>query len=181
MNRCKLLGSWMLIAGFISCNQASTVVEKKDILDQSTPEFKDALIKQNRQLIVEEMELIDAYAERRGWELDTTSTGLRYKILERTQGTEVRLMKDVSLSYTASLLDGSVCYSSDSSGLLIFTVGQSNQPSGLQEGVLKMKEGEKAVFIVPSYLAYGISGDGICVPGSSSMVYQVKLEKVSKQ
>lgn len=164
-----------------SCGPSKTEKEKTVAQEPNSQELKESLIQQNRQLIAEEIEMIDAYVERNGLKLDTTSTGLRYKILEKTKGREVRLMKDVTLSYNASLLNGDLCYSSDSSGQLSFTIGQSNQPSGLQEGVLKMKEGEKAIFIIPSYLAYGITGDGICIPGSSSILYRVKLEKVSQQ
>jgi FKBP-type peptidyl-prolyl cis-trans isomerase len=171
----------LTISFLISCRPSADEKEKSKPIQQNAQELKDALIEQNRQLISEEIELIDAYEARYGLALDTTSTGLRYKILEKTNGREVRLMKDVTLSYTASLLNGDLCYSSDSTGVLSFTIGQSNQPSGLQEGLLKMKEGERAIFIVPSYLAYGITGDGICIPGSTSILYNVKLEKVSIQ
>lgn len=170
-----------LLSCLISCGPSRDDQEKSAPINQNTQEYKDALIQQNRQLIAEEIELIDAYVDRYGLDVDTTSTGLRYKILEKTNGKEVRLMKDVTLSYTVSLLNGNLCYSSDSSGFMSFTIGQSNQPSGLQEGILKMKEGERAIFIVPSYLGYGITGDGICIPGSSSILYNVKLEKVSVQ
>lgn len=181
MTRHSFLILIVALSCFVSCRPSSPDKEKSAPDPQNTQEFKDALIEQNRQLISEEIELIDAYEERYGLNLDTTSTGLRYKILEKTNGREVRLMKDVTLSYTISLLDGNFCYSSDSSGLLSFTLGQANQPSGLQEGLLKMKEGERAIFIVPSYLGYGITGDGTCIPGSSSILYHIKLEKVSIQ
>lgn len=161
-----------------SCKQGDNrqMVQKNNGVEKGN--MKDALITQNRQLIFEEMELIDAFSERYHLNPDTTATGLRYKIIEPTSGKPVRLMSDVTISYTASLLNGDVCYSSDSTGMLTFTIGQSDQPSGLQEGILKMKEGEKAVLIVPSYLAYGITGDGICIPGSNSIYYELKLEKV---
>jgi len=162
----------------MACQQKQHSKKETHSIDQNSTEFKERLIQQNRQLISEEIELIDAYIERYGLKMDTTSTGLRYKIENRTTGKEVRLMNDVSISYSVSLLNGSLCYSSDSSGLLTFTIGQSNQPSGLQEGLLKLREGESAMFIIPSYLAYGVSGDGICVPGSSSLLFKVKLEKI---
>ncbi|MBK7964225.1 MAG: FKBP-type peptidyl-prolyl cis-trans isomerase [Bacteroidetes bacterium] len=168
-------------SSIISCRPSSEDQERSAQERPNSRELNDALIQQNRQLIAEEIELIDAYVDRNGLVMDTTSTGLRYKILEKTNGREVRLMKDITLSYSVSLLNGNLCYSSDSSGFLSFTIGQSNQPSGLQEGLLKMKEGELAIFIVPSYLGYGITGDGICIPGSSSILYHVKLEKVSIQ
>ncbi|MBK9637662.1 MAG: FKBP-type peptidyl-prolyl cis-trans isomerase [Bacteroidetes bacterium] len=181
MNKPTNLLLLLIQLSIISCGPSTTEREKVNSQQPNSQDLKESLIQQNRQLIAEEIELIDAYVERHGLALDTTSTGLRYKIVEKTQGREVRLMKDVTISYTASLLNGDLCYSSDSSGQLSFTIGQSNQPSGLQEGILKMKEGEKAIFIVPSYLGYGITGDGICIPGSTSILYNVKLEKVSLQ
>ncbi len=150
------------------------------VKDQALKEkLKDDLIQQNKQLILEEMDLIDAFVERKHLNFDTTSTGLRFKIIAFTNGKPARLMSDVSLSYSLSLLNGDLCYSSDSTGLLSFTLGQSDQPAGLQEALLKMKEGEEALIIVPSYLAYGITGDGICIPGSTSLFYTIKLEKVN--
>lgn len=163
----------------MACNSGQQHRDTRSRTDKKK-NIKDALIDQNRQLIFEELELIDAFSERYHLDFDTTSTGLRYIITEATQGVPARLMNDITISYSASLLNGDLCYSSDSTGLLNFTLGQSDQPSGLQEGILKMKEGEKAIFIVPSYLAYGISGDGICIPGSTSIFYKVKLEKVKK-
>lgn len=182
MNRNKpdylcMLSVLVLLA--VACHQRENREKYAPASPVSREELKEALIHQNRQLIREEMELINAYEERLGLAMDTTSTGLHYMITERTVGKKAGLMKEVTISYTAGLLDGSRCYSSDSTGLLRFTLGQSNQPSGLQEGLLLMKEGEKAMMIVPSYLAYGVTGDGVCVPGSASVLFTVKLEKVS--
>lgn len=161
-----------------SCKQGDNRQRMPDSRNVDNEELKNALILQNKQLILEELELIDAFCERYNLNMDTTSTGLRFKIVESTNGVPARLMNDVTISYTASLLNGNICYSSDSTGKLSFILGQSDQPGGLQEGLLKMKEGERALLIVPSYLAYGITGDGVCVPGSSSIFYKVYLEKV---
>lgn len=178
----NLLLAVLLAAGCSSCNRGQQSKRAEQAThDQRSHEYREALIHQNKQLILEEIDLIDAYASRYGLQFDTTSTGLRYKILEKTNGRVAGLMKDITISYTAGLLDGSQCYSSDSTGNLTFTLGQSDQPSGLQEGILKLKEGEAALLIVPSFLAYGISGDGVCIPGSSSIVYKIKLLKVSEQ
>lgn len=154
-------------------------VQGKAPAEKRMEEFREALISQNRQLIREEMLSISAYAIRKGMNMDSTSTGLRYLFIARNPaGKKTGLMKDVTIAYSMELLDGTPCYSSDSSGLLTFTLGQSNEPSGLQEGLLRMREGEEAVLIVPSFLAYGVTGDGNRVPGSSSIVYRLKLEKV---
>lgn len=180
-NKCAITVLLILAFSVISCfqNNNREKYEANNTPPANNAELKEALIHQNRQLIREEIEHIDAYADRHGLQLDTTSTGLRYLLIERTNGKKAKLLSDVTISYKAELLDGKFCYSSDSSGKASFILGQSNQPSGLQEGLLLLHEGEKAIMIIPSYLAYGVTGDGVCIPGSASILYTVKLEKVT--
>lgn len=144
----------------------------------SEREQKELLMEHNRLMIAEEMSRIDAYVSRMGWKMDTTSTGLKYMRLDSTSGRQARLMDKVAVSYTLSLLDGTVCYSSDSTGTLELIIGQSIEPAGLQQGLLQLHEGESALLVVPSYLAYGLTGDGDCVPGSSSILYKVRLDSI---
>jgi FKBP-type peptidyl-prolyl cis-trans isomerase len=59
-------------------------------------------------------------------------------------------------------------------------VGQEDQLiRGLEIGVRRMHEGEKAKFIIPSHLAYGSNGsaNGI-VPPFTTVIYEVELLKV---
>lgn len=169
-----------LLSGSSSCNRnhPRTTDEQFRAAEQKE-KLKEDLIKQNRSLMLEEQEAITSYINRVGIDsIEKTTTGLHIKILEPGSGKKARLLAKVELSYEARLLDGTYCYSSDSTGRLNFILGQSDEPSGLQEALLKMNEGEKALVIIPSYLAYGITGDGICVPGSTTLLYTVRLEKV---
>ena len=50
--------------------------------------------------------------------------------------------------------------------------------SRLHELVKLMGVGEKANAIIPSFLAYGISGDGLEVPALSSMICEIELIKI---
>ena len=172
---------WIAIIVLTSCEQGRPlpVGRPEAPAEKDMEAFREALISQNRQLVLEEMRSIDAYASRLGLVMDTTSTGLRILVTVRKPGgKKTGLMRDVTITYTLKLTDGTLCASSDSSGPLTFTLGQSAEPSGLQEGLLKMREGEEAIMIVPSFLAFGITGDGHCIPGSSSIIYKVKIEKV---
>lgn len=163
---------------FQGCNETKRPVPLNSHPEQDINKTKEALVERNRLMIQEELTLINSFVERNSMKMDTTSTGLRYLITEHTTGRQARLMDRVSVSYRLGLLDGSQCYSSDSTGALIFIIGQSDEPSGLQEALLKMRVGEKATIIVPSYLAFGTTGDGYCVPGSSSVIYNIKLDKI---
>ena len=85
---------------------------------------------------------------------------------------------NISIDYKLSLLDGTICYSSEKDGTKEFTVGKSHEVSGLEQGVELMREGEKARFIIPPYLAYGLLGDENRVPARSIIVYEVELLKI---
>ena len=109
----------------------------------------------------------------------STETGVRYRIVEKGDGQLPALLSAVSVDYSLSLLDGTFCYSSDSTGTMNFILGQSDEPSGLQEVLLKIPEGSKAQVIIPSYMAYGLTGDGDCISSDQSLVYDIKLLKVT--
>jgi FKBP-type peptidyl-prolyl cis-trans isomerase len=79
-----------------------------------------------------------------------------------------------------SLLDGKVCYETDSLELDQFLIDRSQVESGIQEGIKLMKEGERAVFILPSNLAHGLLGDFETIPPMSPIVVNLELIKVIK-
>ena len=150
-----------------------TIVQKK-----SPDEMKESLIDANKKRMLEEMDRINDYVERHNYKMTTTATGIRMMILSEGKGQKPELLSDVSVKYRINSLDGSYIYSSDSSGVLSFILGQSDEPSGLQEALLNLNEGTKALIIVPYYLAYGITGDGDKIGGAESLVYNIELTKV---
>ncbi len=129
----------------------------------------------NQLLVEKEAEEIDAYIKRKGWTMQTTESGLRYMIYEKGQGAKVQPDETIELAYTLSLLNGSVCYSSESLGTKQFKIGQGGVEAGLEEGVLFLNEGDKAYFILPSHLGHGLSGDGVCIPSRAIIIYDVEV------
>ncbi len=170
--------SLFVIVGFmiiISCRHSSNQSPKPD-----ENKMREKLIDLNKERIAEENDQIDEYINRFGYKMNTTETGLRYTILNKGKGENPKWMSDVKLKYRVDLLDGTYCYSSDSSGVLDIKLGESDEPTGLQEGVLKLKAGGKALLIVPSYLAYGLTGDGNKINGAQSLVYNIELVEIKK-
>ena len=133
------------------------------------------LLRVNRFLVQKDIELIESYAERRGWNMEVSKTGLFYEIYERTEGIRMETGMKIRLDYSLSLLDGTVCYSSDTDGIKEFILGKSQEISGLEQGVGLMRKGEKARFIIPPHLAYGLLGDEKRIPARSIIVYEVDL------
>jgi FKBP-type peptidyl-prolyl cis-trans isomerase len=133
------------------------------------------LLRVNRFLVKKDIELIRSYASRRGWEMEVSETGLFYEIYEHTEGKPAKKGMRVRIAYRVSLLDGTLCYSSDRDGEKIFVLGKSQEISGLEQGVEMMREGEKGRFIIPPHLAYGLLGDEKRIPARSIIVYEVEL------
>jgi FKBP-type peptidyl-prolyl cis-trans isomerase len=87
--------------------------------------------------------------------------------------------------YAGKLQDGTIFDSSAAHGNqpLTFTLGAQGLIPGFQIGVNGMKEGGERVMVIPATLGYGAqdvkdSTGKIIIPGSSQLIFDVKLVKV---
>jgi len=152
--------------------------DKKKYSEEELKEFKEPLIRVNKYLVEEDVKRIEAYIERRKWNMDTLGTGLYYSLYKHGKGRKAEIEKTATIKYKVSLLDGTFCYDSDSLGVKTFRIGTRRVEQGLEEGILLMQEGDKAHFIIPPHLAYGLTGDGNRIPPRAIIVYDVELLKV---
>jgi len=67
---------------------------------------------------------------------------------------------EVVISYNISDLRNTIIYSKEELGIKNYTVDKEDFISGLQKGIKLMKMGETITFVIPSYSAFGITGDG---------------------
>jgi FKBP-type peptidyl-prolyl cis-trans isomerase len=144
---------------------------RKQAASEKAPEMtageeKEMLLRVNKYLVQKDVELIESYS------------GLFYEIYEPTQGKKVEQGDIINLKYELSLLDGTLCYTSDEDGNKIFRLGKSQEISGLEQGVAFLRVGEKARFVIPPHLAYGLLGDEYRIPARSIIIYQVELVEV---
>lgn len=109
---------------------------------------------------------------------DQTNSGLRYKILQKGNGVQAQKGKTVSVHYKGMLLDGSTFDSSYTRKEPIeFTLGVGQVIAGWDEGILLLKVGDKARFVIPSDLAYGSRGAGGVIPPNAILIFDVELMK----
>lgn len=135
-----------------------------------------SLVEANKMYVKRESDEIDQYVARHNWKMSTTGTGLRYMITKKGEGKETPAVDQrVKVDYKISLLDGTLCYSSEKEGPKDFVVGRDNIETGLHEGIQYMHVGDEATFILPSHLAHGLLGDGNKIPAKASVIYQIKL------
>jgi FKBP-type peptidyl-prolyl cis-trans isomerase FkpA len=158
-----------------SCNKHKPSSPKTNI---ESKEFKDKLVDANKIYVKRESDEIDQYAAHKDWQMITTGTGLRYMIISKGTGTIVKSEQRVKVNFKVSLLDGTLCYSSNATGAKEFLVGMDNVESGLHEAVQYMHVGDKAIVILPSHLAYGLVGDGNKIPPKASLVYELEVLSV---
>lgn len=161
----------LLLCSFgMACSSDPEKQEKPDPL-----QFKPQLEKVNKYQVEKESDEIQQFILRQGWNMQTTGTGLRYVFIKRTEGEMPTSGQRVRVNYKIALLDGTICYSSDEKGPYEFVVEGDALESGLHEGIQLMKVGERAKFILPSYLAHGLHGDDAVIPPLSALVVDIEL------
>ncbi len=151
-------------------NKKPSMIPKEEFKKYKTP-----LEKANRGLIKIDKDRIDAYVKRRNWKMQETKAGLRYMIYEKGSGEKINAGEVVELNYKVELLDGSLCYSSDSLGAKSFRVGQGGVEAGLEEGILLLNVGDKARFIILPFMAHSLLGDFDKIPPRSIIVYDIEV------
>ncbi len=146
------------IPGNASLDFTVSILEKSKL-----PEYEDQMIKR--------------YLDRNNLTgFSKTNTGLYYKILEQGSGSEIKIDSTVTVDYTGKLLNGSVFDSGTSAS---FQLDDPSLRQGWKEGLVLINEGGSIRMVMPSTLAYGITGLST-IPAFSPLDFEVKVTAVSK-
>lgn len=173
MYKAILVGILSLL--MFSCRNATNNNQRRP----NAGEARKMLQRVNKYLVNEDRDAILNYMERNKLEgMHESKTGLFYLIYGKANGPQVKKGDIVEYSFKVSLLDGTVCYHSTPDSLGTFLVGRGGVESGLEEGILYMKQGQKAKFIMPPHLAHGLIGDAKRIPARSIIVYDLELFRV---
>jgi FKBP-type peptidyl-prolyl cis-trans isomerase FkpA len=138
----------------------------------------DSVLNYNKAIVKTEDQEIEDFIHRYGWKMVSSSTGLRFMIYKHGSGEKAAKGKKAVIGYEVRLINGSVCYSSAVKGPREFMIGHSGVEIGIEEGILLMREGDRAKFIVPSHLAFGLLGDQDRIPPKSTLIYDIELIKL---
>jgi FKBP-type peptidyl-prolyl cis-trans isomerase FkpA len=161
----------LCVPGMISCKSG---LKREN--SQSGPGKKE-MAELNKYMVQKDRERIQNYIERKGLEMTESPAGLWYQIKSAGNGNYLIENDRIVMEYECSLLDGTYCYSSKESGPKELILGRSEMPTGLDQGLKMLKPGGEALFIIPPFLAYGLTGDGGKIPPRAIIIYNVTIHR----
>jgi len=142
---------------------------------KSFENFKDSKDEREAKQNVEHDEQLETISK--GFQ--KTKSGLRYQIINEGSGPQPKKGQTISVHYKGSLVNGNVFDSSYKRKEPIeFPVGAGHVIEGWDEGLLLLKEGTKAQFVIPPDLAYGDKEVGGVIPANSILIFDLELMKV---
>jgi len=171
----KILAALLIAILFIACHN-----EQANLPPPPTqPEVKEALIKSHQMYIKQEQDEIAQYIKRHNFTMEATQTGIYYMITEHGKGEQAAVGDIATVTYDISLLNGTTCYDSKDKPVQVL-VGKDAVESGVHQAIELMHDGDKGIFIIPSYLAHGLVGDRDKIPPGSVVIYNISLLSVKK-
>ena len=166
---CLLLGA-LTLAG---CHNRET---GKVVSSSQTPkeDAEQPYIEGNKEIMRLEQGEMELFIKRYGWKMERSGTGLYYQILSPGHGSLFHEGDTVTLKYRTFLLSGKRIYDSEIDGLKTFKVARSEEIVALHEMATLLRPGAKARLVIPSHLAYGVSGDGNKINGRMPIAMTVE-------
>ena len=107
----------------------------------------------------------------------TTASGLTYIVTQKNEaGRQLKAGDTVSVHYTGLLTNGVKFDSSlDRGEPISFPLGTGRVIKGWDEGILKLRVGERATLIIPPSIGYGSSGAGGVIPPDATLIFIVEV------
>jgi FKBP-type peptidyl-prolyl cis-trans isomerase len=133
-----------------------------------------------RERYEDEARMLQNYLDENYEGLKPDSSGIVFISLEPGTEAQASTGDNVFVEYSGSFLSGKEFYSTRNSEPFEFTIGQQGQAlQGMEMGVKRMRQGEKARIIVPSHLAFGESGASTGIVGPfKTIIFDVELVKI---
>ena len=166
----KRIGLLLIIVscfGFVSCVKQAPQLPSNKVIERNTD--NEAFLKININLAKKEDSSIKLLAERMG-SFKKNSNGFWYKIFHTGKGEMIKDSVQCSINFQIFKLDNKLI----KTGVQRIIIGKKQEIIGLEEGLKMMHKGDSAIFIIPWYLAYGMTGNDM-IPPYTSLIYRIKL------
>ena len=106
----------------------------------------------------------------------TTASGLTYIITQAGNGAPLKAGDNVIVHYTGLLTNGLKFDSSvERNDPIRFQLGAGKVIKGWDEGLQKLRVGDRATFFIPPDLGYGARGAGDIIPPNATLIFIVEV------
>ncbi|MBN2778904.1 MAG: FKBP-type peptidyl-prolyl cis-trans isomerase [Bacteroidales bacterium] len=126
-----------------------------------------------------EMELLSKYLKNANITVEPCESGMYYVEQYKGTGKNIKPGDVVSVNYTVKLVDGQVLETTYNRAPMSFKYGEDQMIDAWNEGISKMNEGGRAMFICPSKIAYGAEGTSD-IPPYSTLIFEVEVINVQR-
>lgn len=156
---------------------------RKPVQTKSGSFFKASIERSKNLLKLEEKKIQDIIKTDSLKHYSHTASGSWYHYLAVNDSTDYKPKTDdlVLLTYDLLTLENDTLYSQEEIGVVSYKVDKQDLFIGLRNAIKLLKEGEKATFLFPSSLGYGIHGDGDRIGISIPLKSTVHIIKIDKQ
>lgn len=157
----------------LSCNneEQERPVTKKLDKEKLKKQFEYA----NQRVVQKEIDEMTYFEKTHQMPFKKTGFGVRYYVYDSIKGqSKIQDNDEVTMNYTVSLLDGTICYT-DEGKPKRFIVGGEHIESGIHKIMPYLHYGDKAYILIPSALAHGLLGDFSKIPPQSPILYKVEI------
>jgi peptidylprolyl isomerase len=141
--------------------------------------FEQYQLAVTRAKLEQEKTLIEQYLQEHNLEASPLENGMYYIETKKGNGASPQTGQTCVMNYTGTFLNGDIFDTSVGRGPFEFPLGMGRVIQGWDLGVAMMREGGKAILVLPSYLAYGERGAGT-IPPNTPLVFEVELLNVKK-
>lgn len=167
---------FVLIIFIFGCKE----LEPRRPKQHSTKNFYEEVVAQNKKLNALETQKIQSFIKN-----DTlanyisSANGFWYTYVKKDTLTNQKPVKgdEVTINYNITTIKDDVIYDYQTRK---YKIDEEDFVPGLREGIKLMKKGETITFVVPSYRAYGVTGDGNRIGMNQSLKSIVTLIEIKK-
>ena len=141
-----------------------------DILNRYVSDRRQEIANKN---LIKEKDFLKNNAKRAG--VKTTASGLQYKMINPGGEYKVKSDDSVIVNYKGTLIDGTIFDESENEKFVV-----NHVIKGWIEGLALLGEGGKAIFYIPSELAYAERGNRNIEP-NSTLIFEIEVIKIEKK
>ena len=170
----KIVFFSVILLGVVSCKEPEARRPKK----QGTTNFYKEVIAKNKKLNSLEKKRLENWILKdtvHKYKLSESGFWYTYHVKDSVNSVNPKIAEEVLISYNISDLNGNIIYDKKEKN---YKIDKEDFIPALQDGIKLMKKGETITFVIPSYRAFGVTGDGNKINGNQSIQSTVTLIEI---